>query len=307
MILKERIFYIFLISGAFVLAFKLSFKVDYFSNNKKKQFWIKKTYELYAYNIVILGDSRVYRGVNPSAFEKIMPNYKTVNFAYSSAGLSRFLLHRATSKFKGKKNILLIGLTPFSLCAESTKNEQLQIIMSGKKEEIIEALYFKNFINYFEAFDPQFIINARYTSEKRSKEDSTYYHEIYHDNGWIESWIKYCNFSATLASYSSGFERTRFDSVEVYRSINLISNLIKRGVKVFAFRPPVYSQLLQLEEEKLGKEYLKVKTELIKNKVVWLDLPEVTNGTYDGSHLKSGAAKIYSNKLALLLKKELSN
>ena len=63
-----------------------------------ERFWLKKTFSDKNYDIVIMGDSRTYRGVSPQAMQQILTNYKILNFAYSNGGLNNFMFGEAEKR-----------------------------------------------------------------------------------------------------------------------------------------------------------------------------------------------------------------
>src|SRR5687768_2737382 len=80
----------------------------------RKRFWILKTHGTEQYNLIIYGDSRVYRGVSPLEFEKVIPNTHAINFGYSSASFSSFMLGEVEKKMDHKSNrkVIVLGITP---------------------------------------------------------------------------------------------------------------------------------------------------------------------------------------------------
>lgn len=56
---------------------------------EKDWFWINKTYPYKKFDIVIYGDSRVYRGISPEKFSEVFPSADIINLGYSSGGINK--------------------------------------------------------------------------------------------------------------------------------------------------------------------------------------------------------------------------
>ena len=77
---------ILIFGGIIILKYTLPQKINEYKT-KKEFFWVEKTHSNKKADIVIAGDSRVYRGFSTQDFIKeLNTNYTALNLGYSSAG-----------------------------------------------------------------------------------------------------------------------------------------------------------------------------------------------------------------------------
>ena len=113
---------LFLLFGGYKLYY-ITFHADQ-NKTPDKFFWYKKTFAPNDQDILLVGDSRVYRGLSPAAMAAVLKGSKILNFGYSSAGFEPFFLDAAVKKLSAKgKRILVLGVTPHSLTAIAAQNK----------------------------------------------------------------------------------------------------------------------------------------------------------------------------------------
>ena len=89
------------------------------------QFWIHKVHTSERFDMIFVGDSRIYRGIAPSEIQKKMPALSVFNFGFSSGGLNATLLDAAERKLLGSgRKIIILGVSPNALTATSALNEE---------------------------------------------------------------------------------------------------------------------------------------------------------------------------------------
>ena len=120
-----------------------------FSSLSFDWFWANKTHFLNEGDILILGDSRVYRGVSPQAMQSIIGEKRILNLGYSSAGMSQdyfsFIRQKMASNQKVK---LIIGISPYSLTTEARKNEHLQQELLRSSASLYERKFIYPYLNH---------------------------------------------------------------------------------------------------------------------------------------------------------------
>ena len=131
---KQAISFILMLPVLFVLLYFALLKLNTSNNMLKESFWAHKVTADSIYDIVAVGDSRVYRGVDPEAIETQCFKLKgtkiqALNFGFSSAGLEPYILEKAKALLKyGGKRVMLIGVSPNSFIESSQKNGHLKKI-----------------------------------------------------------------------------------------------------------------------------------------------------------------------------------
>jgi hypothetical protein len=51
-----------------------------------ERFWVMKAQGMSRYDMILMGDSRVYRGLSPQAMEEVLPGERILNFGFSGGG-----------------------------------------------------------------------------------------------------------------------------------------------------------------------------------------------------------------------------
>ena len=131
------------------------------------RFWADKIAGGKQYDIVAVGDSRIYRGINPDIISEKL-GASVFNFGFSSAGLDSILITDAVKLLKpdGLK-ILLIGVTPSSFTDEALRNEHFQTLkrINSKDLWIRQNLYqYLTFFNPYSLSDLKKSVRMKITT-----------------------------------------------------------------------------------------------------------------------------------------------
>lgn len=279
----KKIFSVIMISIALFSAIKLLiYKISPLS--EKQHFWIKKTFVTSKFDILVAGDSRVYRGVSPKAINsKLNRPSKIYNLGYSSAGFSEEYFEFVTSKFRKNREskILILGVTPHSLTKEAFKNEHLHQFLNLSKIEISKSLHLTKLNSFFSAIDISVLLKE--LSYPGNIED--HYIQNYTKYGWIISDQKRRDNTEALKSYRKTFSKYKVTPKEVDSFLKNISTCINQGFTVIVFRPPTSIKLKVLEDTLSGYQENDIKKRVQKLGAYWLDIDIKKFETYDGSHL----------------------
>lgn len=185
-LLKERVIVIIPILIVILCIFHwLAPASDGYRIIENNSFWKKKTFDNNKYDIVICGDSRVYRGVSPGHMKEVLPDYRIVNFGYGSAGYGDLMIREVTKRidFSSKKSTVVLGITPLTLTHEGEKNYHLQGELKTTREELIELLYFKKVQQFFVPYTLSEISRSL-----KGKKFHTSRKQEYIDDGWIATY-----------------------------------------------------------------------------------------------------------------------
>lgn len=278
---------------SFVLILALAFLLPRSENRSivREWFWLNKTYRLSNAELIVAGDSRAYRGVDPSS---IRENIKGINLAYSSAGFSQTYLEFVLSHFheNGKNKVLVLGLTPFSFTPTALKNEHLQGFRNMSPFQRYKGLYINPALQLFEPRTVEdlypIIVSEKYT-------------EVYHENGWMESNDLPGDSLSALKSYQSIFNQNQVDDSAVSDLMTQVDSLRKVGVLLIGFRPPTTPQMRALEDSLSGFDEHTFNLQFEAAGGIWMDFKDEDFATYDGSHLRPADARRLSNKIGALL------
>jgi hypothetical protein len=265
----------------------------------RKNFWTKKVHSKKKYNIIFLGDSRIYRGIDTKKFKDGLADetMELLNFGFSSGGYNAVIFNAAEKKMKQNDNkIIVLGITPFSLTPKAQLNQHYLEELNRSKGDVIERLYFYPFLFFFEPYNLQTIIYPEL--EK--------YFEKFHNDGWVESYKIPQNPNEALLPYKKEFENNVVNELIMEELFNKVSEWNNKGIKVYAFRPPTTPQMEKLENNLSGFSEQKF---ILKLKSVggnWLEIEDKYRyNSYDGSHLHFKSAQKLSLYLGSKVKADL--
>jgi len=124
-------------------------------------FWIKKANLDKKYDVIIGGDSRIYKGISPDIISKYS-NLTSVNLGFSGAGFSKEYIDYLLSNFDNKSNnkILIIGVSPHSLTDEAFKNEQFNQYRQKGIFDKYKAIQLSWIYSFFNPKNPKTLLKS---------------------------------------------------------------------------------------------------------------------------------------------------
>jgi hypothetical protein len=285
---------------AAVLIGTLSFVLP---KNKEKylgdRFWIQKTFASAKYQVVVLGDSRVYRGVSPEVMEKNLPGMKVLNFGYSNGGLNPVMFEAAEKKLSknNQERVIALGVSPNCITAFSRTNEQFQQERMRPREEVFERLYLNGILYQFSATTPEEILNLL-----KNKPSTSYYRNEYFPNGYVESEKFPVDTMESISSYTQDFANYKVELQYIESLTRQVKDWSSRGICVIGFRPPVSAPMRALEDSMGLYNETIISARFRESGGHWMELKTNLYRTYDGSHLDKRSAIMFSNDLSREIK-----
>lgn len=262
-------------------------------------FWTRKTFAPLKYNVVLMGDSRVYRGVSPEIMETHVAGMKVLNFAYSNGGLNPTMFEAAEKKLvkNDKPKMIVLGISANTITDYSAANQQYQQELNLPREEIFERIYFNPLRYWFSATSPEKL--KIHFSEKK---ETAFYRNEYFMNGYVESEKYPRDTMEAIPSYTKDFTNHKVTPENLKDLFNQVKKWSDSGIIVIGFVPPV-SQPMQMLEDTLGLfNEAAIKAGFEKASGKWIDLEPTQYKTYDGSHLTIESAKELSDTIGVFLK-----
>ena len=257
-------------------------------------FWTRKTFAPPNYNVVIMGDSRVYRGVSPEIIEMRLPGLKVLNFAFSNGGLNPTMFDAAEKKLvhNNKPKIIVLGISANAISEYSAGNQQYMQELNRPREEIFERIYFNPLRYWFSATSPEKLKN--HFSETK---ETAFYRNTYFMNGYVESDKFPVDTMEAVPSYTKDFTNYKVKPENLQVLFNQVKKWTDDGIIVVGFVPPV-SKPMQMLEDSLGLfDETAIKAGFEKASGKWIDLNPANYKTYDGSHLTIESAQKLSIKI----------
>ena len=271
--------------------------------NKEKylgdRFWAQKTFAPAVYDIIIMGDSRSYRGVLPEIMEEKLPGMKAFNFGYSNGGLNPTMFEMACKKLsiKNSKKVIVLGVSANCITDYTQKNEQFWQEKKRHPEDIFERLYLDGILYHFSATSPEGL--QEYFKKKTT---TSYYRNEYHSNGYVESEKFPVDTLEAIPSYTDDFSHFKVDEGIVDDLINQVKEWSIDGITVIGFRPPTTAPMRALEDTMGLYNEAVISARFNEAGGHWINLNPNQYKTYDGSHLDKESAAKLSEELALEIK-----
>ena len=287
-------------------------------NAMRDRFWILKTHKDDPVDMVLLGSSMVYRGLSPGAMQEVLEGYRIFNFAFSRGGLNPTIYREAEDLLDplSNKRAVVLGINPATLWALTSTNDELRIWKSRDPWEVFLALHLSPVYKFLFPIDPEEFLRPATSSR---------YHEVFHDDGWAESWIDPLPDEAPQSSSEDGHRRTRVfllaphvqsapraerraEESEEGVSPALLDALVRQteswvqeGIHVFGFRPPTEGNLEPDAVDSRGFSEAAIARAVQDAGGVWFFISSERYHTLDGTHLDRDSAILFSRDLAGLI------
>lgn len=303
MIKQTNILFTILIAAIFLAG--LSFVLP--KNDEKylgDMFWVRKTFAPSKYNVILMGDSRIYRALSPEIMEEELSNLKILNFGYSNGGLNPEMFQAAEeklAKYSGVK-IIVLGITANTLTDYTRDNKQYLQELNRPREEVLERLYLSPVSYWFSATSPE---QLKTHFQNKNIPKKSWYISNYRMNGYVESDKFPTDTLEAIPSYTKDFNNFQVDKKHLTDLFNQVKKWTKNGIYVFAYRPPVSQTMLELENNMGKYDENRITSGITKAGGHWVALRNTNFKTYDGSHLDRASAEQLSMTIARKIKAQL--
>ena len=267
-------------------------------------FWTRKTFAPAKYDVVLMGDSRLYRGLSPEIMESHLPGLKVLNFAYSNGGLNTAMFEAAEKKLSqnNKPKVIVLGISTNTITPYSAGNQQYIQELIRPREEVLERIYLNPLRYWFSATSPEEL-----KQHFSNSEETAFYRNKYFMNGYVESEKFPVDTMEAIPSYIKDFTNYKVESKNLEVLFKQVEKWTKEGIVVVGFTFPV-SQPMQMLEDTLGLfDEAAIKAGIEKASGHWIDFNPANYKTYDGSHLTIESAKQLSNTVGKEIEKLISN
>lgn len=274
----------------------------------KKHFWIMKTHSQSQYDLVLMGDSRVYRGLSPLKMEEILTGFDILNFGYSGGGLNQVMFNEVEKRLSenSAQKIIVLGVSPHALSGLAEENKHFNQELNRGLNEVIGYMYFSSLNEFFQPLLIEEVFSLDWGNSKVNKSKKCT--EEFFDDGWVASQCFPLEPNQTLEINRENYERGEVVEPELVVQLLLeVSNWCKSGILVFGFRPPTTVLMEELENEMSGFDEDAFKDEFAAAGGIWLDFPSENYISYDGSHITKDSALNLSIDLANSIKDEMNN
>jgi hypothetical protein len=272
------------------------------SSPASERFWVMKAQAATHFDMILMGDSRVYRGLSPQAMETVLQDTHILNFGFSGGGLNPEMFSAAEARLdpKSRHQSIVLGVSPLTLTPRAASNDHFLQEMHRSPDYVAFHLYWMPLVNFFEPFH----LNNLTKTLPHSNDLQTqvgYYLE-FHDDGWVASWTLPESPDSALPSYHDIFSSTQVNAGIVADVLNQTRQWTAHGIAVYAYRPPTSQAMLELENRLSGFDEAGFTRQFEASGGVWYSIPLAPYHSYDGSHLVKQSAVKLSEDLATLIK-----
>ncbi len=300
--MKERLVLVGIISIILIILAGLFLPKPDVYNLNRRRFWAYKTHNNIKQDIIIIGDSRAYRGISPTEMKSVLTDKRILNFGFSSGRLNDFMYQQAEKRLdeKSSQKIIVMAVSPNALTNHPDENSHINSQLFLPKEEIYQRIYFAPFLNFFSPIQPKDL-------QKKHQNKKRWYVEVFHDDGWVESYQQTEDTTSALKSYREWFEKVDVSADLVKDLIEQTEKWDNEDIMVFGYRPPSTYTMEELENT-LGKfDENKFIADFRKAGGIWIETDLKDFHTYDGSHLHKDSARKLSRLVADEIKKHLES
>jgi hypothetical protein len=300
MVCKRRPLFCLCLAAFFILGIAFLRPLDGSSEAldrlKANRFWIMKAQNRGKYEVLILGDSRSYRGLSPAEMSKALGNSSIYNLAFSAGGLNHEIYDAATGMLDmaGGKRMIVLGVTPGSLMASTENNRQYREEHNRPRSAYLERVYIDERLQQFAPFDWERLLSSvagRHFTGKR-------YVNRYTDDGWVGSGEYPEDPTEELIAYREVMARFRVKAALVQALFEQTREWSSKGIRVFGFRPPTSQAMLDLENKMSGFDERKFIEGFEAAGGKWIPVEPAPYHSYDGSHLDEASAIRLSDYIA---------
>ncbi len=267
-------------------------------------FWIKKTHKKSKNNIVLGGNSRIYRGVSVEAIQEVLTEELSgINLAYSGLGYTDEYLEFLYSRIdlKSEHKIIILGIDPGPLSEIAAENKSFNGYKNVNYSEVFRTLYVNPYFS-ISAYKPTEVIEIfsdNKTGHKGFIEERKNYFGNFHPDGWVASYKIPNNPSEGLPKLKRYVKNNQIllSKIIITRLFSKIKEFREQGITIIAFRPPSTPEMQDWENNKFDFDQDSIKYEIEKIGGHWIEINTAKYQSYDGTHLHYLSAEKLSRLL----------
>ncbi len=263
------------------------------------RFWAEKARVEGRLDVVLAGDSRVFRGLAPEEMRAALPGSRIGNLGFSAACLcGDYLpyLERSLGDGPTEKTIVL-GVTAHALTSHAARDNGFLAERRRTARERLESQYLGPLEDALRPIDATELALGGGSATRTS----ALYFQDFRADGWVASRLSPENPNGALVEY----ERVlREGAVEPALETELLAQVTKwraRNIRVFAFRPPTTTEMRMLEERLAHFDEAAFAARFREAGGDYWEITPDAYHTYDGSHLTEASARELSRDVAARL------
>jgi hypothetical protein len=288
-----------LIGGALVLGFAL-LRPTPAGSNDRDWFWRHKTEWRGAARVVLAGNSRAYRGLDPASIEAATGMKPAINFGFSGQVWSDEYLDGVEGALAAKPGgVIVLAVDAPTLrerhltAAGAPPRDGYEQALARSREAKLPALWEARLEELLLPFQPLELFRTGSLRERRGRRGNNVYLQEWNLNGWIASDYTVRDPGRYLRDYWKGRseENQKVDADTLERLLRRIADWRAQGVQVFAFRIPASPETDKFEDQVFGYDEKRLSAAFEHAGARWIEIAERERlVSYDGSHLARESA-----------------
>lgn len=259
---------------------------------REEWFFTMKAHETEEVDLIIYGDSRTSEAVDTRPFQEAFPEHTPRNMGFPTGSFNPFMFDYLRDIIAGKEDrmIVLLGITPYSLTTETASNGHFLDAWDLPAEEVAKRLTLNPMMGFFDPVSPSLFFDVDQGKGR---------YVTYHPDGWEAAYELPLDPRRWLGRYEDAFRRTQVDPDSVEATYDFVREMDRRGIPVFAFRPPTTPAMEKIENEQSGFDEAAFARGFEAAGGEWIEHEDrFAYFSYDGSHLHYRAARAFSRDLA---------
>jgi len=266
------------------------------------RFWMSKAFHAQRYDIVLAGDSRIFRGISPSQMKTLLPQRSIFNFGFDHNGYNLSYLDAIDNLIDSSSNYqaVVLGISPQSLTLEAAGNNGFLSLRSTGRFERHVRLHLSRYLDLVRPFNSYAMVNLI-----RGRGVVNYIQHL-HGDGWAASRKIPETPNYQISRYQGRFDNNMV-SVQLQQQLfDRIQNWTSDGTCVFGLRMPTSAAMVDLENNQSGFNQTGFVRKFEQVGGIWLEFNQTGYHSYDGSHLRDDAARAFSLDLAAAMQQHAS-
>ena len=256
-------------------------------------------------DMLIAGDSRIYRGVSPAEMGKLFPGWRIRNFGFSSGSYSALFMNAIERLVDpaSSNRVIVLGITPYSLTGGGMYWNQFNEEIKRRRTEVWERLFVQPALTFFK---PLTLRELERGLKGQLMPKGIRYYQRFEADGWVASHKDPEDPEEAFSEYVSNFRKNPVVDRYVEDLVTTTRSWTAKGIRVFAFRPPTTDKMVELENRLSGFNETDLVRRLASSGVVWIPTANARYHSYDGSHLDETSALRFSRDLAIAIQAHLN-
>ena len=261
-------------------------------------FWARKLRAGPRFDGVLLGDSRVYRGLAPAEMAPALDGARILNFGFSNAGLEARYLAAGRAKLDpaAPRRWIVVGVTPLALTATAGARNGYLERAARAPSAAWPAAAAARLTAPLAPLTP-----AELRRMLGGGPPAVRYREHYGADGWAASDKTPVDLGAAPAAYGAQLARDpdfRLDPDVAADLMAAVGAWTGEGIAVFGLRPPTAPAMRAFEDGPLGFDEAATRAAFAAAGGRWIDVDPGAYATFDGSHLRADDARRLSRDVA---------